>query len=316
MDLAPYKLDIDDLIREFDEADFKTLADMKRVWLSRKFSYIFEDIKLRDLAVVMQSMYSQSMGHMVSTNPLSRRLGGLFCLYCLYETQPFKPEFKVYLSLDRIKKLKNLVVDAKKGGIGVVSAIVRRMMEKNAFLFGFLDINEYSGTEKVKEVIDVQNARIKKMHEMLLGNANIERFLQMDMGVELEVKAMKDICSEYDNAKELAIKEAGNVLDMGNVKHIAENRTSVGENIETIAEKWDHQKQMFYKETGLRPGEPITQTGLMQLPAAKQHLEDEDENPQPAEFLPLFIPHEPSGDENGEEDLEYAEDLERQLAML
>ncbi|GAB2265604.1 hypothetical protein Dimus_000644, partial [Dionaea muscipula] len=73
----------------------------------------------------------------------------------------------------RIRKLKNLVVDAKKGRIGVVSTIVRRMMEKNAFLFGFLDINEYSGTEKVKEVIDVQNARIKKMHEMDVSIAGV-----------------------------------------------------------------------------------------------------------------------------------------------
>ena len=38
-------------------------------------------------------------GYMVSGNSLSHRLGGLYCLYCLFETQPFKPPFKIYLCL-------------------------------------------------------------------------------------------------------------------------------------------------------------------------------------------------------------------------
>lgn len=41
-------------------------------------------------------------GYMISNVSLSHRLGGLFCLYCLYETQPFKPPFKIYLSLGTI----------------------------------------------------------------------------------------------------------------------------------------------------------------------------------------------------------------------
>lgn len=40
------------------------------------------------------------------------------------------------------------------------------MLEKNAFLFGFVNINDYAGNERNKEVVNVQNARIKKMQEM------------------------------------------------------------------------------------------------------------------------------------------------------
>lgn len=40
-------------------------------------------------------------GYMVGTGSLSKRLGALYCLYCLYETQPFKPPFKIYLSLGK-----------------------------------------------------------------------------------------------------------------------------------------------------------------------------------------------------------------------
>lgn len=37
-------------------------------------------------------------GHMISAGPLPRRLGALYILYCLHETQPYKPSFKIYLS--------------------------------------------------------------------------------------------------------------------------------------------------------------------------------------------------------------------------
>ncbi|GAB2210591.1 hypothetical protein Drorol1_Dr00015859 [Drosera rotundifolia] len=332
MDLSPYKMDIDDLIREFDEGEFKSLADWKRIWRSRKFSYVFEDIKHRDLALTMQIMYTHSIGHMASTNTLSRRLGGFFCFYCLYETQPFKPPFKVYLSLGELRKLKNLVIDAKKNGIKVVCAIMRKMMEKNAFLFGFFGINDYSGTEKVKELVDAQNAQIKKMHEMLLGKANVKLFLQMHMGVELDVKAMKGMSRDYANAKELAIKEAGELVDIENIKHIAESRTSAGDDIESIAEKWETHKDAFYQDTGLCPGEPIQQTELLRHPAVEQHQDNEageDVNLEEDELLRLLTARGEEQEQHkdaqhsesncalaADEDFEFAEELEMQLALI
>ncbi|KAJ0102980.1 hypothetical protein Patl1_06652 [Pistacia atlantica] len=99
MDLSPFKRDIDELIDEFVEGELTTLADMKKVWLSRKFTYIYEASPSNNLSFFMQSLYAHTIRHMVSTASLSCRLGGLYCLYCLYETQPFKPSFKIYLSL-------------------------------------------------------------------------------------------------------------------------------------------------------------------------------------------------------------------------
>lgn len=149
-------------------------------------------------------------GYMIGTASLSHRLGGLYCLYCLYETQPFKPPFKIYLSLGagvfylsilnsisssfllylwfmykhgssycfvicfhfaaqftyipaltgELKKLKNLVVVSKEKGLKVVPALVRRMLKKNMFLFGFVDVSEGS-TETVNQLTELQNARIQ-----------------------------------------------------------------------------------------------------------------------------------------------------------
>ena len=40
-------------------------------------------------------------GHLTSQSSLHQRLAGLYCLYCLYECQPYKPQFKIYLSLGK-----------------------------------------------------------------------------------------------------------------------------------------------------------------------------------------------------------------------
>ncbi|GMP60185.1 hypothetical protein CsSME_00023164 [Camellia sinensis var. sinensis] len=60
MDLKPFKLDIDELINEFAENKLTTLVDMKGVWLSRKFSFIFEASPTK-LAVFMQALYAHSI---------------------------------------------------------------------------------------------------------------------------------------------------------------------------------------------------------------------------------------------------------------
>uniref|UniRef100_A0A5B7AJG5 Small nuclear RNA activating complex (SNAPc), subunit SNAP43 protein n=1 Tax=Davidia involucrata TaxID=16924 RepID=A0A5B7AJG5_DAVIN len=265
MDLKPFKLDIDELINEFAEAESTTLADMKRVWLSRKFSFIFEASPSTNLAFFMQSLYAHSIGYMVSTASLSHRLGGLYSLYCLYETQPFKPPFKIYLSLGELKGLKNLVVDAKGKGIKVVSALVKKMLERNIFLFGFVDINKGSVTERVNELADIQNARIQVAYKKLFANSRIEHFIHMDLGKELDVDVLKKMSKDYAEAKKLAIKEASEVVDVQNIRHIAENQRLIGDVVEKTAGDWNVQKELFYQ-----------QTGFNQLPAIEPPPQQED----------------------------------------
>ncbi|KAB1206137.1 hypothetical protein CJ030_MR7G014282 [Morella rubra] len=217
MDLSPFKRDIDELIDEFAKDESIALADMKRVWLSRKFSYIFEASPSSNLAFFMQSLYAHSIGYVIGNASLSHRLGGLYCLYCLYETQPFKPPFRIYLSLDEVrdpcgvnlrkytngglgeilkligfdvvtgvkigelKKLASLVVDAKAKGLEVVLTLVRLMLEKNMFLFGSVEINVGSVTETVTQLTELQNARIHVAYNTLFANTRIEHFLHMDL---------------------------------------------------------------------------------------------------------------------------------------
>ncbi|KAL8152587.1 hypothetical protein V2J09_010347 [Rumex salicifolius] len=142
---------------------------MKRVWLARKFPYIFYAIPGNsNLALVMQAIYAHCIGHMVPTYYLSHRLGGLYCLYCFYKIQPFKPLFKIHMSLGELRRLRALLIDAKKDGIRVISTLIRIMLERDAFLF-----------EKLK--ISKHKAMLQRMHEKLFADGSIEKYLHVDM---------------------------------------------------------------------------------------------------------------------------------------
>lgn len=266
MDLTPFKQDIDELLDEFTKGNFTTLADMKKVWMAKKFSYIYEAKPTSNSALFMQSLYAHCISHMISTGVLSRRLGGLYCLYCLYEIQPYKPHFKIYLSLGELKRLKDLVVDAKENDIGIVPALVKRMLDGNMFLFGIVDIVGGFVAQRFDEITKLQNRRAQIACEKLLANTHIEDYLQMDLGVGLELETFKKMSKEYMKAKEFAIKEASHTVEIKDIKHIAENNNMAGNMVEKIVKEWDAQKEIFYKQTGIsRQNDMVAVNGFEEL---------------------------------------------------
>lgn len=105
--------------------------------------------------------------------------------------------------------------------------------------------------ERVNELTDLQNAHIQVAYKKLLANTRIEHFIHMDLGMELDLDVLKKMSTEYTNAKSLAIKEGGEVVDVQNIKHISEDKNTIGDIMEHIAEDWNVQKQVFYRQTGL-----------------------------------------------------------------
>jgi snRNA-activating protein complex subunit 1 len=69
------------------------------------------------------------------------------------------------VSTGELKNLRILVVDAKANDIRVVPTLVKRMLERNMFLFGVVDLMESSVTETVNQLEQVQNARIQVAYE-------------------------------------------------------------------------------------------------------------------------------------------------------
>lgn len=149
-----------------------------------------------------------------------------------------------------MKRLKALVVDAKENGTGVAPALVKRMLEKNMFLFGSVEIDGGAVTQRLEDLRKLQRKRVQIAYEKLFSNTRIDDFLHLDLGAELEMKELKKMSSEYAKAKELAVKEASNRVDVENIKHISEDKKLVGDMVAEIVEEWDAQKDEFYKQTG------------------------------------------------------------------
>lgn len=249
MDLTTFKLDIDDLIDDFTRENFTTFTDMKRVWVAKKFSYIYEASPRSNSAFFMQSLFSHSIGHMTSSTSLSQRLGGLYCLYCLYQTQPYKPCVKIYLCLGELKSLKLLVVDAKQNGILVVPALVKKMLTENMLLFGSSDSG--LSPQRVDAAKKLEDKNLQIAYEKLLFNTEIEDYIHMNLGLELGLDSFKKMSTEYVKAKEEAIKEASKSVGMEDVKHIVEGSSLASDMVEKLVEEWDSQKESFYKQIGI-----------------------------------------------------------------
>ncbi|KAK7264889.1 hypothetical protein RJT34_32502 [Clitoria ternatea] len=274
MNINYFRQDIDELIDEFTQDESTTLADMKRVWFSKKFSYIYDARpSSMNLAFFMQSLYAHCIGYMVGTRSLSHRLGGLYCLYCLYEIQPFKPPVMVYLSHGELVKLKILVTDSKANGIKVVPALVKRMLERNMFLFGSVDLTECSVTETVNQLQQLQDARVQFAYKKIFDSTPIDNYIHMDLGSEVDLDLLKKMSSEYAEAKNVAIEEASNITDVQNIRHIAEDKELIGDVVEKIVNDWHAQKQNFYKQTGLEDDEGYERE-LEQLLLEHAHEDD------------------------------------------
>ncbi|KAH0639664.1 hypothetical protein KY285_036250 [Solanum tuberosum] len=109
--------------------------------------------------------------------------------------------FRQFHLTGELKNLRNVVAEAKAKDVKVVPAVVKRMLDRNMFLFGFVDVNESSAAERLDELSEVQNASIQ-----IACKNRIEHFTHMDMGLELEVDLLKQKSADYASAKDLAIK--------------------------------------------------------------------------------------------------------------
>ncbi|CAH8320522.1 unnamed protein product [Eruca vesicaria subsp. sativa] len=86
---------------------------------------------------------------------------GLYCLYCLHETQPFKPKFRIYISLEELGRFWDLIVESKDRVVEIANAVARQMLDRNVFIFGAVDFDEASTTEKLHQSIELQNALVR-----------------------------------------------------------------------------------------------------------------------------------------------------------
>lgn len=58
------------------------------------------------------------------------------------------------------------------------------------------------------------------------------------------------ICFNHFTDRMFSIKEAGKVVDITDIKHIAEDKQLIGDLVEKTAKDWDVEMDLFYQQTG------------------------------------------------------------------
>jgi snRNA-activating protein complex subunit 1 len=65
------------------------------------------------------------------------------------------------LETEECRQLKDIVVMAKQNGLQLVPALVKRMLDKDMFLFGYMNLIDDNGDKQVEELTALQNKRVK-----------------------------------------------------------------------------------------------------------------------------------------------------------
>ncbi|KAK3254575.1 hypothetical protein CYMTET_36212 [Cymbomonas tetramitiformis] len=134
-------------------SDFSSFKDL---WKKRRFSYIHEgcpeyldeDEYTRCLFFLARK-YGLSednpsdAGGLDAPNdaafaaaPFSAQLASIYALYLLYETQHTEPKVKIYVPIDVLARLVEVLKSAKQKGLPDPCAVLHAMWLKNSFLFG------------------------------------------------------------------------------------------------------------------------------------------------------------------------------------
>ncbi|RLM78923.1 uncharacterized protein C2845_PM12G20010 [Panicum miliaceum] len=247
MDIAPFKLDVDELIADYSKENSTSLADFKRVWKAKKFSHLYEGRPKTNSGFFTQSLFLHCIGRSFDFSKFSTpKIGRLYCLYCLslYECQPYKPQFKIYLSLEECRQLKHFVITTKQNGVHLVPALVKRMLDKGMFLFGYMNLLGDGSEKQVEELTALQNKRVNFACDKLFANTQAESYMHMDLGAEFELHSIKKLSKEYAEAQELALAAL-------------QSDKLLGDKIEEVVKEWDAQKEEFYERTGLSRGNEL-----------------------------------------------------------
>lgn len=139
----------------------------------------------------------------------------------------------------------------------ILCPLVKRMLDKGMFLFGYMNLLGDNGEKQVEELTAMQNKRIKFACDKLFTNTQAESYMHLDLGAEFELDSIKKLSKEYAEAKELALAEASQTVDIEDAKHILQSDKLLGDKIDEVVKDWDAQKEEFYERTGLSRGNEL-----------------------------------------------------------
>lgn len=139
-----FQLDIESLLLEYVKKELSDFSSFKELWKKRRFSYIHEgcpeyldeDEYTRCLFVLARRGLDDPNDAAFAAAPFSAQLASIYALYLLYETQHSETKVKIYVPIDVLARLVEVLKTAKQKGLPDPCAVLHAMWLKNSFLFG------------------------------------------------------------------------------------------------------------------------------------------------------------------------------------
>ncbi|KAG5626205.1 hypothetical protein H5410_011423 [Solanum commersonii] len=103
----------------------------------------------------------------------------------------------------------------------------------------------------ISKKFSVQAFFIQSLYAYCIGYMVSTHSFFSKLGGLYETQPFKQKSAEYARAKDLGIKRASDMVDVENIKHIAQNQTLIGDVVGKTAEDWKTQKELFYHKTGI-----------------------------------------------------------------
>lgn len=245
MDISAFAADIDELVEAFVEIDGLELSQMKELWRSRSFSFIHEaKLPHVNLAFFMQALYSCTLDFLEGKLPWSKKIGGLYVLYILYETQISVPPIKIYLSTDNLENIYSLVQEAKANGPLTALRIVNRMMVGDFFLYGSVSIDGTKMKETFRELSSKAAEHVQHARKRLFASSSANRHFEGNLIKDLGLDELALLNQEYAMVKQRVYKGAAPTTedDFNNLGPI------FGDELKKDVNLWMDERKRFFKE--------------------------------------------------------------------
>jgi hypothetical protein len=120
-------------------------------------------------------------GFVVGDRAIAWKIGGLYVLYMLYETQLTEKRFKIYLSLEELEQLCILVKELKRHDCVVALKVIKFMLQRKVFLYGCVAINQRSIADSCDKLAAQAASRLHHARNRLLSNLPIQEHLYTDL---------------------------------------------------------------------------------------------------------------------------------------
>lgn len=247
MDISAFSSDIDELVEAFTEIRGVELSQIKELWKSRSFTFIHEAKPNHvDPAFFMQALYSCALGFLEGDMPWLKKLGGLYVLYILYETQLFTPPFKIYLSTDDLENIYSLVKEAKAKGPLTALRVVNKMIMKDSFLYGSVTTNQ----KKMREAIDTLSSkaaeRVQLARKRLFASSAAKQHFEGNLVKELGLDELVMLNEEYTMVKQRMYTGAA----QGTEDSFRDLGPVLGSELKKDANSWMERRKRFYQKEG------------------------------------------------------------------